>query len=303
MVELTRELVDQIIFGMENQEHEFYLDLESGELVSDEEGDVDSDDLEAIPDWTSVDGYNLMERFVLDLHNPIYRERLRRILASGRGVFRQFKDALRERQDIERLWFSFKEKQMRRVVADWYNEIREARGLEPLELSEEDDGLEVEALVLSDFVVQPIDGEMLETLDEMDSSSFEENFDDETERDSYYRAKRGGVSLRDGDFLRAIMTPAGESAGFIWADIDEGSRRGVIRQLYVRPEYRGIGLAHVLLRSALDDLAKQGVLSVSLELLGRAVEIQEAFFRQGFSVLAVDLGLDLQKWTRTKRDE
>ncbi len=303
MVELTRELVDQIIFGMENQEHDFYLDLESGELVSDDGADMDSDSLEAIPDWTSVDGYNLMERFVLSLHNPIYRERLRSILASGRGVFRQFKDALKERQDIERLWFTFKEKQMRRLVAEWYNDIREARGLEPLELSDEDDGLEAEALVLSDFVVQPIDSSLFDTLEEMDRSAFEENFDDEQERDYYYRAKRTGVSLRNGSYVRGIMTPAGESAGFIWADFGERSLRAIIRQLYIRPEYRGIGLAHVLLRCALEELAERGVVGASIELLGKAVEVQEAFARQGFLTQAVDLGLDLPKWLRTKKNE
>ena len=113
-IRLTRELADQIVFGMENQNHVFYLDLDTQTVVPDPPGLADADARYVrLPSWRPVDGYNLMARFVASLRNPIYRERLRTILGSGRGAFRQFKDAIGEREDIERLWLAFKQRKMR----------------------------------------------------------------------------------------------------------------------------------------------------------------------------------------------
>ena len=152
---LTRELIDQIMFGMENQDTDFLLDLYDQKVVRIDELPDEGQDDEAryipLPEWRSVDGYNLMEKFVASLHNPIYREILRSILASGKGVFRQFKDALKERQEIERLWYRFKEREMRAHVVEWYNVLRESWGLARIG-DPEDEGTEV--LVLSDFALE-----------------------------------------------------------------------------------------------------------------------------------------------------
>ena len=90
-IRLTRELADQIVFGMENQDHVFYLDLDTQTIVPDPPGLGDSETRYVrLPPWRSVDGHNLMARFVASLRNPIYRERLRTILASGRGALYLF---------------------------------------------------------------------------------------------------------------------------------------------------------------------------------------------------------------------
>jgi len=164
--ELSKELIDQIIFAMEDQENEYYLDVEEGVVVPAEE--LIGEGLEgeeerylSLPEWRSVDGFNLMERFTATLRNPLYRERLRQILSSGRGVFRQFKNALKERPDIEKLWFRFKNREMRKEVYRWYNALRESWGLKEVEIDWE----EPEDLVLSDFRVErwesPEDGLLL----------------------------------------------------------------------------------------------------------------------------------------------
>lgn len=313
MLELSRELIDQIIFGMENQDHDYLLDLETGELVdAQEQGDeaeYSPERYEPVPGWTSVDGYNLMERFVLGLHNPIYRERLRQILASGRGVFRHFKDAVRERRDIERLWFTFKEREMRRIVGEWYNDIREARGLERLESLSLEEDLEQDALVLSDFVVTNPGRESLELLDEMDRAAFDEIHHDEPEdvRDILYREERRAVPdlLGDGSFLTVIETPAGEIAGYIHLIRENrpDRSRAVLRRLYVRPEYRGVGLARVLLHDMLPRLVADGLADLRVTLSGSAFVLQEAFENEGFSPVAATLSLDLARWIRESRDE
>ena len=74
---------------------------------------------------------------------------MRDALSAGRGVFRNFKNALKQSRDLERSWYRFKEREMRRVVAEWYNQEREAAGLERLGPEPE----ETEDLTVSDFVV------------------------------------------------------------------------------------------------------------------------------------------------------
>lgn len=158
--ELTRELADQIIFAMEDQENEYVLDLQELELVPIDEVGSEEDDPDQegrfvpLPEWESVDGYNLMERFVDSLHNPGYRERLREILDSGRGVFRQFKNTVKERPEIAALWYRFKEREMRSLVIDWYGDVCELFGLDPVE----PDFAETEDLVLSDFAIREATG-------------------------------------------------------------------------------------------------------------------------------------------------
>ena len=131
--DLSPELIDQIIFAMENQEKDYVLDTKTLELVPIDELPPelveDEDRLIQLPEWYSVHGYNLMEKFVANLRNPLFRETLREILARGKGVFRQFKDTIKQRKDIERLWFSFKDREMKRVVLEWYNQLRESCGL------------------------------------------------------------------------------------------------------------------------------------------------------------------------------
>ena len=88
-----------------------------------------------------------MESFVTSLDNPAYREQLSRALTMGKGVFRAFKDALKQNKEIEKLWFAYKEQRLRGVIVSWYNANREARGLAKLPAEPE----ETEELVMSDF--------------------------------------------------------------------------------------------------------------------------------------------------------
>jgi ribosomal protein S18 acetylase RimI-like enzyme len=303
--ELSPELVDQIIFAMEDQENEYYLDLEEGVVVPAEEliGEEAEDEEErylSLPEWRSVDGFNLMERFTATLRNPLYRERLRQILSSGRGVFRQFKNALKERPDIERLWFRFKNREMRKEVYRWYNALRESWGLKEVEIDWE----EPEDLLLSDFRVErwasPEEGLLLE----LDRKGFQEMVAtlslSEAEKEGLYRSKRFGLSPSHPDsIVFQARSPSEELVAFLWA-MKNKFRTDVeafhILQLYCKPEYRGIGLSKALLEAFCSSVLSAPGNRVTIELLGTALDLAEFLENTGFRAFSQVLEMDAPTW-------
>ena len=94
---LTDILIDQILFYMENQGETALVSARDGKIVPvvDDEPELDDENYYSLPDWTSADGFELMENFTAGLHNPNAYKELRRCLANRRGVFRNFKDILK----------------------------------------------------------------------------------------------------------------------------------------------------------------------------------------------------------------
>ncbi|MEA1911927.1 MAG: UPF0158 family protein, partial [Spirochaetota bacterium] len=154
LFQLTPEIIDIIIFGMENQSDEYLVNIKTGDLISEteafeeyEDEDIDSN-LIPVPDWLPSDGFQVMESFVAALHNPEYREVLRNVLAAGKGAFRNFKNIVKGNELLARQWYSHKEKIMRSRVVEWYN-----INCEILKYSNIDENTdETENLILSDFV-------------------------------------------------------------------------------------------------------------------------------------------------------
>jgi len=302
-IRLTRELADQIVFGMENQAHEYYLDLNTQTIVPDppDLAKVDTERYVPLPSWRSVDGYNLMARFVASLRNPIYRERLRASLASGRGAFRQFKDVIGEREDIERLWLAFKQREMREIVAGWMNDLRELWGLDRLELSEVE---ETAPLIASDFVISDGGEAHYDLVRTLDRQAFAENYENDSEPlvDLLYNFQRAGLADpgdRDSTILVA-ETPGLEVAGFVWAVT---LRRGkiavsVVTQLYVLPEYRGMGLARTLLREHFLRCHNRGYSEAIVELFGQACDYAGDLSELGLARDSATMRLRLDRWFR-----
>lgn len=313
--ELSPELIDNIAFGMENQDHEFYLDTEEGRLVeADEVPEADRSSEESggdrfvhIPEWRSVDGFHLMERFVDSLHNPVYREQLRNILSSGRGVFRQFKNALKERKDIEQLWFRFKEREMRRIVVEWYNDLREAEGLSrvpPLDEAE----VSTEELVAADFLLDRIEL-AAEELEELDKRAFAELFPQESPpmRELLRELARAGTPGpgEPSSLILGARTPAGELAGFLWAvdydaaDEEEKSEERLRRvlQLYVLKEFRGLGIARTLVHELCRRSKSEQITYVLFELRGNGAVLEGFLEREGAEPLVDELVLEMETWS------
>lgn len=138
---ITDKIVDDIIFAMENQNSLFVFDAEKNQVAA-IDSEIVADDLVeqekgyVLPVWEPEDGFKLLEDFTGTLQNAKIRAELRQILSNGRGVFKNFKNALKRYPSLERCFHTFKTKKMRSVVYDWYNSLRENWGLESFSFSQ-----------------------------------------------------------------------------------------------------------------------------------------------------------------------
>jgi GNAT superfamily N-acetyltransferase len=299
--EFTPELVDQIIYSMENQEESFFLDFNTGEIASagDIAGGPSADRWHELPIWRSNEGFQLMERFVAGLRNPIVRDELRRALGAGKGVFRQFKNALKSRAEVERLWHGFKDREMKKIVYEWFNQILELRGLARLELPSEES---TEELILSDFTLAEGIGPQEEEILELDRSVFaaaHPDTDPERVSEVYESRRRLLPGLAESVVIRA-EAPSGELAGFVWGVVrqDEFSGRAFVElvQIAVREEYRGLGLGKALFRAFVAASERMGAARTVVRLTGAQLDISDLLEREGFVVASRTMELDLDRW-------
>jgi GNAT superfamily N-acetyltransferase len=325
--------MDQIIFAMEDQSHLFLIDRRKGVLVREDELEQEAEapleepgsepgepavedqalldgkppgrrDWESryvpIPAWSPADGFHLMERFVLKLRNPIFAEMLREALSSGQGVFRRFKDILKKNREIERLWFQFKEREMRRVVERWYETDRDLAGLQAQALAT----VEEEDLPASEFSILPGEERHLESAARLDQKVFLETLaegDPERAECLYRDSRRGLPAFLDRRSLFLVAeTPGRELAGFAWAVEQEDAATGQpvlsLVQLAVRKHVRGIGLASLLLRRLCRQSQERGFQRLVVPLKGPALAVSPLFEGLGFRPRAVELELDLRGW-------
>ena len=156
---LTDQLLSEIIFGMENQDVDYVLDLKTGTLYipgSDDRNPPDGDDIVNLPPWTSSDGYEVMVAFTNACSDRELKKKLSSELSSRqKGVFRRFRDVLAEDPDVLNRWYDFKDRRMKSYIRSWFRS-RFSRNLDGLE--EGDDVQEGE--LLSDFEVchlKPLD--------------------------------------------------------------------------------------------------------------------------------------------------
>lgn len=307
LFDLTEALINQILFSMEDQEgdhvldlrHGIVVDLDTGEAFDDEEltAEEESERFLSIPEWSSADGFRLMERFAAGLRNPIVREELTAALDRGRGVFRAFKDVLSNRPEVERLWFSFKEKEMRHVILEWYNALREEWGLE--RIGEEPE--ETSDLVLEDFRFRPgteEDGPVERDLHELCLS--EAYAGDGAERTETLLAAID-PALRDPWNFPAIgsivaETARGDFAAFALAVRDGTSLK--LAALDVRAEYRGLGVGEELLIRLLDSLDAAEAESLTIDLPTASEPFSRVLIREGFRVFETRYRVDLKRRRR-----
>ncbi len=302
---LDDELMEQIIFAMEDQQHSYLIHRGTGELVRTEEAaGEDSPDQEAeaflpIPEWQPVHGFRLMEKFVSRLRNPLLRDRLSEALSSGKGVFRKFKDILKDNREIERFWFTFKERELRLVVWQWYNDQRELAGLERLE--EEPQVVEgLEDLLASDFSFSAAEEHHLDSILALDREAFTARFPEAepaAAADCYQSSRSGLPGPLDRDsFILVAETPEQDFAGFVWAvkesDPLSGGRLLRLRQLAVVLRYRGVGLGALLLKKLIVEARDRGYHRVRSELDGTCLALAGLFAELGFRPVSQVMELD-----------
>ncbi len=260
--DLSEDLFSAIVFSMENQSDSFVLDSVEKKLVKKVDSDLsESDRFYRLPEWNSMDGFRLMERFMSALHNPLAKNELKRVLASGRGVFRNFKDTLKNYPEVERLWFSFKEKEMRQVIVRWYNALRDAWGLE--RIGEEPE--EIDDIVHDDFHFREYDDSRdrealaaaVQVLTEETAGNCPDNLGP-----SFVCMWQNVKLLAEHSAETAFIaeTNAGDFAGYIAAcPVPADSRQTVlIHSLFVLPPLRGLGIAKELLSLCIGDVYRCG---------------------------------------------
>ncbi|MDR2053429.1 MAG: GNAT family N-acetyltransferase [Treponema sp.] len=285
--ELTEALVNNILFSMEDQNGDFALDTREGVLVNkDDEGyeeqkedDEDGNRFISLPYWGPAEGYRLMEKFAAALKNTLIRKSLTAALERGKGVFRAFKDVLGSYPEAEQLWFTFKEREMRRVILDWYNACREEWGLARLG----DEPEETEDLVLEDFRFRPPESRDSAAMEKLRRFCLAELI---------AAVKEGGPGdrpsfvagwaerLGPAEPLLVAESGAGEFAGYAAA-----VRRGDtlhITTLEVKAEYRGLGLGEMILTRLLETAPVKKAAYVVVELPHTAGNFSRVLLRKSF---------------------
>ena len=129
--------LDELCEAMEDSsyEHEYYLDLETGEILfisdymDDEETgklkdqiEEDFDRYERIPRAESYEGYEDMVGFIATVDNERLAELLE-VAINGKGAFRRFKDVLLNYPEERERWFEFKGDKMEERALEWLDDI------------------------------------------------------------------------------------------------------------------------------------------------------------------------------------
>jgi hypothetical protein len=116
-------------------ENEYFLDLETGEILflseyMDDEDTVklkdrieeDFNRYERIPKAESQEGYEDMVDFVATVEDEHLVELLE-VAINGKGAFRRFKDVLLNYPEERERWFKFKDERMEERVLEWLEDI------------------------------------------------------------------------------------------------------------------------------------------------------------------------------------
>lgn len=298
--DLSDEIVRQVIFCMENQNRRYLLDVEEGRVVRADTLEIAVEQeiidpqarYQDLPPWKSSDGFNLMQRFLAELPNPQLRGDLNEILISGKRVFRRFKDRLAEHPDAQKRYFVFKYLEMRSIVAEWYNSIRELRGLDTLEIGFED---EIGDLILTDVVIEvpiPVPTAMLEKLDRQ---AFYESIGDgpsDVLRHLYRRRVAHMPALNEArSVVLTAHNPIGDLCGFLWAVqelLETGRHVVTIEQLYVLPDYRRLGIAEALIDRFERDYIDLRNKYLLFRVYGTTDFRSESLVRRGFRALSME---------------
>ncbi|MDR3020868.1 MAG: GNAT family N-acetyltransferase [Treponema sp.] len=282
--ELDNMLIDDILFHMENQDGDFYLDVQEGYVVSvdfydgDDEPDFsDNERFISLPEWTSHDGFRLMEKFAASLKNPVIREELSAALDRNRGVFRAFRDVLERYPETEKSWYTFKDEKMKKEIFSWYNSLREEWGLEPIGDEPEDST----SLVMEDFVIREgkaSDADNAAALHQLCVNELKERYPNIDAPNNF-----------PGDLCLVAETANEDFAGVLCAEKTQNTLQ--IIRLEIIPEYRGMGLAKTLLAKFLEKTGDQTItidLPANNDFFSRALRLEgfkpcmQKFVRSGF---------------------
>lgn len=273
---LDEEFIFQLTFCMEDQSSSYLIDLEEQIIINEYFDDFDKDLYEdnpdrflAIPDWTPSDGFRTMEKFVSTLKNEYYREKLRRVLQSGKGVFRQFKDVLSEQPALEHLWYDFKDREIRRTIFKWYEENGVALDLSelPLEIIDE----RPDSLIREDFFITEQVDPYLKEIEECKEKLLNKN-----KQNFYLYNELKSLAYSDQDYL-ILLTGEKDFVGVLGYVVDYENKKSLIKFYYIKEDFRGLGLFHFLFDNLLYILKNNNVEEVVFKMVNSALKIEKMF--------------------------
>ena len=286
--ELNSVLIDDILFHMEDQHGEFFLDSREGVVLgagnvglgNDTAGDMSNDERYIpLPEWGPSQGFRLMERFAAQLRGAPVREELSAALDRGRGVFRAFKDTLVKYPETEKLWFAYKDNEMKREVMAWYNALRESWGLELIGEEPED----IAGLALEDFRFRKGEGADVARVEELRGLCAEE-----------CRHGLNGAGMTadilagmgdwafPGDISFVAETAGGDFAGYASAvRVSDAALR--ICAVEIHGEYRGLGLGKSLVGRLLEEADRRKIQRVIIDLPNGQEYFSRVLLREFFT--------------------
>lgn len=265
MPPLTEELLGEITFSMEDQSGLYYIDTVEQRVILDEEKSEENfERYIAIPDWTPSDGYNTMEKFVGTLKNETQREQLRAALDGGKGVFRRFKDVLKEYPILENQWYDFKERELKKAVIRWYH-------------------IEDEALIYS------LLGE--DELEVEPTYLFKEDFEFTSNVQSYQQEIEEIEQIKDDKREYLITTTNDQLVGFISYIIEE--RKATITYYWIKEEFRGFGLFSYLFSELSTTLQQRQIGEIFIKLTEKALAIEPMFDQYSKRTVTKTLAVDI----------
>ncbi|MBP3709220.1 MAG: GNAT family N-acetyltransferase [Treponema sp.] len=257
--DLTNELTSEIAVALENQNEKFLVSAKDSALIHATHGKADEENYYTLPEWNSEDGFKIREEFVNNLHAPFARDSLQTALHSGRGVFKKFKDTLKNFPEVEKVWYQFRNRKMHETIVNWYNSLRDIWGLEKLNHFYE----ETSDLLHDDFTFQEYvsarDKDVIR--DSATSLDFNCTFPYKI-GNVFFELWRHffefGDSLNQTGFICRALT--GDFAGCITSSsfltCDENT--AVLTSFFVLETFRGLGIGNELFSMCLSDLKKRG---------------------------------------------
>jgi ribosomal protein S18 acetylase RimI-like enzyme len=283
---LTPTLIDDILFCMEDQNRVFLLDTErivilnQTEIIGKPVNDKADGRFITLPEWSSMDGYRLMENFAAGFRNKSVRDALNESLDRGKGVFRAFKEVLGCYPLVEKRWLAFKKREMQQRIIEWYKAL--CTSLNIAIIGEEPE--ETRDLVLEDFIFREYRLDDYDVVAALRYAALEKAGAFADIPSSFGDAERG-------EPLFVAESAQGDCAAFAAVERD-GSARS-ISALVVKPEYRGLGIAAELATRLLEYLKADGAELVFIDIPLEAEGFSRFLHRASFTPVLTRYCLDM----------
>jgi N-acetylglutamate synthase-like GNAT family acetyltransferase len=283
---LTDGLIEQIISAMENQETAFVMNAESGCLVEMSAAvKVDEDKVYGLPEWKPADGFALREAFVNQLHVPEVQRELKNVLHSGRGVFKNFRNVLKDYPDVDKRWHIFKYKFMSARITDWYNSLRQVWGLEKLDyFSETDDDLVHDDFSFEEYKSSENQKEVLENTRAFLTDE-DWNLPDELKK-AFYESIVNQFKNHEADNQTGFVcrSQSDDFAGCITASVmtENQEKTMILTSFFVPENFRGLGIGTELLSMLQEKLKDNGKKSLFLPNILIPEFLEPLLIRSGF---------------------